>query len=248
MLVLHASHSLLMLQAPLLRMRQHRAARSALAASHCTPRVPPGAVVLELLPYNWDWKGISEIYVNLTRSLGDVHHLAWRARHPRWALYAQPDEQRYADWTAEECSSRCVAAASCWLCLWVPSGLRQPGDDCSQQQLLCMGTRAIHCVSALEKMQLVFFSLQDDVAPHASRPTISSFNSAFAVCTGSCTSPGNMLFAGGPLLGHHHSLQFAMCQLLQLQPSVRGGCCTGTAWRCTRVQRWWRTRQHCRRC
>ena len=28
-----------------------------------------GAVVLELLPYNWDWKGISEIYVNLTRSL-----------------------------------------------------------------------------------------------------------------------------------------------------------------------------------
>lgn len=65
-----------------------------------------GAVVLELLPYNWDWKGISEIYVNLTRSLGDVHHLAWRARHPRWAQYNNIDEQRYADWTAEECSSR----------------------------------------------------------------------------------------------------------------------------------------------
>lgn len=68
--------------------------------------LPPGAVVLELLPYNWDWKGISEIYVNLTRSLGDVHHLAWRARHPRWAQYNNIDEQRYADWTAEECSSR----------------------------------------------------------------------------------------------------------------------------------------------
>ncbi|KAK9799429.1 hypothetical protein WJX73_010108 [Symbiochloris irregularis] len=67
--------------------------------------LPPGAMVLELLPYNWDWRGISEIYVNLTRSIGDVHHFAWRARHPRWALYPSADEERYADWTAEECSS-----------------------------------------------------------------------------------------------------------------------------------------------
>ena len=69
-----------------------------------------GAMVLELLPYNWDWRGISEIYVNLTRSIGDVHHFAWRARHPRWALYPSADEERYADWTAEECSSRCAEA------------------------------------------------------------------------------------------------------------------------------------------
>jgi capsular polysaccharide biosynthesis protein len=41
--------------------------------------LPPGAVVLELLPYNWEWRGISEIYMNLTRSVGSVHHFAWKA-------------------------------------------------------------------------------------------------------------------------------------------------------------------------
>lgn len=41
--------------------------------------LPPGAVVLELLPYNWEWRGISEIYLNLTRSVGSVHHFAWKA-------------------------------------------------------------------------------------------------------------------------------------------------------------------------
>ena len=68
--------------------------------------VSAGALVLELLPYNWDWKGISQIYVNLTASLGDVHHTAWRATSPRWVQYAAPDDARYADWTAEECGSR----------------------------------------------------------------------------------------------------------------------------------------------
>lgn len=65
-----------------------------------------GAVVLELLAYNWEWKGISEVYVNITQSVGDIHHLAWRARHPRWSQYIDADEARYAYWTPEECSSR----------------------------------------------------------------------------------------------------------------------------------------------
>ncbi|BDA48143.1 hypothetical protein COCOBI_11-4020 [Coccomyxa sp. Obi] len=68
--------------------------------------LPPGAVVMELLPYNWEWKGISKIYVNLTRSLGDAHHLAWRATHPKWAVYSNADQARYAEWTPEECNSR----------------------------------------------------------------------------------------------------------------------------------------------
>jgi hypothetical protein len=41
--------------------------------------LPPGAAVLELLPYNWEWRGISEIYLNLTRSVGSLHHFAWKA-------------------------------------------------------------------------------------------------------------------------------------------------------------------------
>lgn len=61
---------------------------------------------MELLAYNWEWKGISEVYVNITKSVGDIHHFAWRAGHPRWASYIDADEARYADWTAEECSSR----------------------------------------------------------------------------------------------------------------------------------------------
>jgi len=65
--------------------------------------------VLELLAYNWEWKGISEVYVNVTSSVGDIHHFAWRAKHPRHAQYIDVDEARYAHWTAEECSSRCAA-------------------------------------------------------------------------------------------------------------------------------------------
>lgn len=68
--------------------------------------VHAGAVVLELLAYNWEWKGISEVYVNITQSVGDIHHFAWRAKHPRWSEYIDADEARYAYWTPEECSSR----------------------------------------------------------------------------------------------------------------------------------------------
>ena len=32
--------------------------------------------------YNWEWQGISRAYLNLTRSLGDVHHFAWPRRQP----------------------------------------------------------------------------------------------------------------------------------------------------------------------
>lgn len=65
--------------------------------------------MLELLAYNWEWKGISEVYVNVTSSVGDIHHFAWRAKHPRYTHYIDEDEARYAHWTAEECSSRCAA-------------------------------------------------------------------------------------------------------------------------------------------
>lgn len=69
--------------------------------------------MLELLAYNWEWKGISEVYVNVTSSVGDIHHFAWRAKHPRYAQYMDEDEARYAHWTAEECSSRCAAPQLC---------------------------------------------------------------------------------------------------------------------------------------
>ena len=69
-------------------------------------------MVIELLPYNWEWKGISRLYKNLTASVGDIHHFAWRARHPRFAVYMSPDDARYAEWAAEECQSRCAGVPS----------------------------------------------------------------------------------------------------------------------------------------
>lgn len=62
--------------------------------------------MLELLPYNWEWKGISQIYLNLTRSLGDIHHFAWRAPSAQWVVYAEPEDAKYAHWTIEECASK----------------------------------------------------------------------------------------------------------------------------------------------
>ncbi|EFN55147.1 hypothetical protein CHLNCDRAFT_134237 [Chlorella variabilis] len=73
--------------------------------------LPPGAVVLELLPYNWEWRGISEIYVNLTRSVGAVHHFAWKANSSEWVMYLEAEDAKYSHWNAEECSSRyCLEA------------------------------------------------------------------------------------------------------------------------------------------
>lgn len=66
--------------------------------------LPPGAIVVELLPFNWNsGAGISDIYRNATWSCADVHHVAWRARHPRWVQYNSTDDERYSSWTAEEC-------------------------------------------------------------------------------------------------------------------------------------------------
>lgn len=73
--------------------------------------------MLELLPYNWEWKGISQVYHNVTTTVGDIHHFAWRAKHPRWAQYVDENEARYAHWTAEECSSRSPAASPTLLTL-----------------------------------------------------------------------------------------------------------------------------------
>jgi hypothetical protein len=67
---------------------------------------PAGALVVELLPYNWEWQGVSELYLNLTHSLGDVHHVAWKATSPHWATYAAVDDERYSKWTAAECTAK----------------------------------------------------------------------------------------------------------------------------------------------
>jgi len=61
--------------------------------------------VVELLPYNWEWTGICELYRNISRSVGDVHHVAWRASNMKWASYASADDERYGSWTAAECGS-----------------------------------------------------------------------------------------------------------------------------------------------
>lgn len=47
----------------------------------------PGSAVFELLPFKWEWANISMLYYNITQSMGDIHHFAWRANHYKWADY-----------------------------------------------------------------------------------------------------------------------------------------------------------------
>lgn len=46
--------------------------------------LPPGAAVLELLPYKWEWRGVSTLYYNMTQSTGQLHHWAWRPLEAKW--------------------------------------------------------------------------------------------------------------------------------------------------------------------
>jgi hypothetical protein len=100
--------------------------------------------VVEMLPYNWQWAGICELYRNIrctaaaaqaachasdwiaaaalrctnccilstrvflssSRSVGDIHHVAWRANSMQWAAYASPNDKIYGSWTAAECGSK----------------------------------------------------------------------------------------------------------------------------------------------
>ncbi|KAG1664777.1 hypothetical protein FOA52_013629 [Chlamydomonas sp. UWO 241] len=71
----------------------------------------PGAMVLEILPYKWEWHRLSMLYYNLTQSIGDVHHFAWRAMDVSAAVYhrkegAIAEPIRYKDWKSDECHAR----------------------------------------------------------------------------------------------------------------------------------------------
>lgn len=72
--------------------------------------LPPGAVVFEALPYNWDLENASLRYKNITRRLGDVTHVAWRGSERKWSVY-QPGDEKYSLWTGEQCmSTYCIKA------------------------------------------------------------------------------------------------------------------------------------------
>jgi hypothetical protein len=79
--------------------------------------LPPGAAVLELLPYKWDWRDMSRLYVNMTAAARGpsrpLHHWAWRATDAKWCRYSggEGEALRYGGWTASECTARdCLLA------------------------------------------------------------------------------------------------------------------------------------------
>lgn len=78
--------------------------------------LPPGAAVYELLPFNWEWEHLAELYRNLTRSTGHLHHFAWRPTDSKWAVYAsEGDKHMYSAFRASECTSKCASSySSCW--------------------------------------------------------------------------------------------------------------------------------------
>jgi hypothetical protein len=83
--------------------------------------LPPGSAVVEILPYNWNSGGLSEIYKNLTASRSienknstgkeSIVHVAWRAPSGNWMRYESEEDSRYVSWTPVECSSEhCIDA------------------------------------------------------------------------------------------------------------------------------------------
>ncbi len=90
--------------------------------------LPPGAAVVEILPFNWNSGGRSEIYKNLTASRStssastinittttneskSIVHVAWRAPSGDWMRYESEEDSRYSSWTPVECSSEhCIDA------------------------------------------------------------------------------------------------------------------------------------------
>ncbi len=54
--------------------------------------------MFELLPYKWEWLGISQLYRNMTETAGSVHHFAWRPQDHNLALY---DHANYTRWACE---------------------------------------------------------------------------------------------------------------------------------------------------
>jgi hypothetical protein len=48
----------------------------------------PGTMVFELMPYKWEWSKISMLYYNITQSVGDIHHFAWRPTHWKHAVFS----------------------------------------------------------------------------------------------------------------------------------------------------------------
>jgi hypothetical protein len=80
--------------------------------------LPPAAAVIEILPYNWNSGGRSEIYRKLTASRTNntntkesIIHVAWHAPSGDWMRYESDEDSRYSSWTPVECfSEHCIDA------------------------------------------------------------------------------------------------------------------------------------------
>ncbi|MEW5308350.1 MAG: hypothetical protein WDW38_000318 [Sanguina aurantia] len=81
--------------------------------------LPPGALVVELLPYKWEWQGVSRLFYNMTQSMGDIHHHAWRPMEREWCanprilagenhtgVHVEEFVGMYHTWNPVECHAR----------------------------------------------------------------------------------------------------------------------------------------------
>eukprot|EP00192_Tetraselmis_astigmatica_P004989 CAMPEP_0117691214 /NCGR_PEP_ID=MMETSP0804-20121206/25580_1 /TAXON_ID=1074897 /ORGANISM="Tetraselmis astigmatica, Strain CCMP880" /LENGTH=478 /DNA_ID=CAMNT_0005504391 /DNA_START=524 /DNA_END=1961 /DNA_ORIENTATION=- len=66
--------------------------------------LPPGASVIELLPFNWVVQDMDKVYSNVTASMGDLSYCSWKAAEARFCDYGTPSEGRFSKFPAEECS------------------------------------------------------------------------------------------------------------------------------------------------
>lgn len=77
----------------------------------CSMFMQSGSFVIELMPYRYDGLDTYNVYRQLTRSLGDVHHLTLPNNNANSVVFQTHDDEKYANWLPGECyAGDCIDA------------------------------------------------------------------------------------------------------------------------------------------
>ena len=92
--------------------------------------LPPGSIVVELLPHRYDGFSSFDLFHTMSGWLGDVSHLTLAANSTDVTYTSEDDKQRYEPWTGGECyGDDCLEAMQfSGMRVDVPSFVRMLGD------------------------------------------------------------------------------------------------------------------------
>lgn len=69
----------------------------------CSMLMQSGTFVVELMPYRYDGLNTFSLYRQMTRSLGDVHHLTISSNDTKSVIFQSDEDKKYAQWLPGEC-------------------------------------------------------------------------------------------------------------------------------------------------